>query len=220
MAIEDLGLTYVIDSGAVAITRQIGCGITVTRLYDVREICPDQFAAGSLENVIKRQSSGLWLDIDHEGGSVSHLKPGIMVIRQSPEVQDEIAEMLMRIREMKATNSNLPKFEDHLLTRYYRVDAKLAESLRKSLWKLVEVGQEDDPELKEIVVVASGDSEPPQATMVITHRRSVHRQIDKVIERLQSGDSPLGETENIGTEVFRQPHGENDPNMGFGGGFF
>ncbi len=238
-----MGLTTVTDNGVLLVTTEIKASeLLQAAVYDVRDLCRDESEADALISAMLEQTSGPWFNIDSEGGTILSPKPGIMVVRQTEDVLTEVRTLLERYREALRNSKPRIRGDqvndEEVITHFYKVDTEIAKSLSAGLWDLIPDSKEDKKaedakdlgkiqifpsrsvvrDAKGNVVVGGKQSSAtvmvvPQATMIITHRRRKHKEIQEVISRIENGDLPLFSAD--GTPIDYTPYGGGG---GYGGG--
>jgi len=97
-------------------------------VYDVRKIQdPSQ-----LFEAVPALTSGLWLERDGWGGTMSLTENGLLVVRQTEEIHREIASVLKTF-VAKGTNQTPHRVRRTLETRLYRLPSETAEDLQSAL---------------------------------------------------------------------------------------
>ncbi|MDA7504038.1 STN domain-containing protein [Planctomicrobium sp.] len=235
--LEPHNISYEEDNGIIWVGSWVGCPSLSTVIYDVDDICRDKIEADDLGKFLQKVTTGPWQEIDFDGGDIYFPRPRTMVIRQSKEVHQEIRDALKSFRTVRNSSSELPSNE--VVTRFYKLDTKFAEALKPILWELIPESKESiydetppglgkislipsspiyyDPQGNELAEDATPDDHAriaEQTTMVVTHRKRIHRHIEKLIERINAGDPPITPKDVP----------EEDPwgigGFGGGGGFF
>lgn len=213
-----------------------GCAALNAVIHDVSDICRDEIEADDLKQFIFQATSGPWLELDHDWGDIDFPRYQTMIIRTDRYTHQEVGELLEKYRVIHSSNSKLPS--DEFITRFYKVERGVAEALEPILWKLIPgaveeklFGPPENPgtislipsgpryfdhqgnELNDDVATEQHARLEEQTTMIITHRRHIHRHISKLIERIQSGDRPVG-------SVVEEVEFQWETEAAVGGGFF
>lgn len=239
-------LKTVVRDGVVLITSaHVAEEELKTAFYDVRDLCRDDAESEGLEYAIQQQTNVAWLETEGAGGSITFPKPGIMVVRQSVEGLSRVRLLLDAYRNALRVSKPRPKptedEADKVVTQFYRIDTQIAVSLIKELWNLIPEGKvaqnAEDKQLGLIQAMPSqsiirkatsttngkktGTDEAaaliPQTTLIITHKQKIHWEIQKLIQRIESGDPPLVDPSTKQTGGAKGGLGGGG---GFGGGFF
>jgi hypothetical protein len=236
--LADPGLKWILRDGVLWVTTADRAEEHhKTAVYDVRDLCRDEDESTELQSAILKQTSGPWEDVDGTGGTIAFARPGTMVVHHTEDVLREIRELLRRYRE--ALRASKPRDRDavdpqEVITRYYRVHERVADSLADSLPQLVlpeSWGGEgrailkvaSEPELRDasgriLRTAAEAQSNVeayvvPRAVLIIRQTRAAHDEIVEVIRRVEHGD-PLASSKEL------EGAGVQGGGGGFGGGFF
>lgn len=231
--------TWVVQNGVILITTKLAANDMIhTAVYDVRDLCRDENEAKALEEAMIDQTSGDW---EREGGfgTITFPKPGVMVIRQTMEVQREILELLTIYR--KALLASKPRKQEQedpnkIITHYYKMRAEMAASLIQLLPVLVEPDSwkndkariylvNSKPEILKINSQGKVDQstkkqgettqltfEAPQAVLLIKQTKKNHERINDIIKRVENGDGVFG------ARQFEGAAGGGGGGFGFGQG--
>ncbi len=236
LLLAELQLRPVLNDGVLWITHADDAEAElIAAVFDVRDLCRNDQESRALKSAIEQQTSPDSWDVLGGPGGIEFPRPGTMVVSQSESVLDEVAQLLEQYRQalLGSKQRDRDARDAEVLTRYYKMHAAMAQSLHTLLPHLVasdswaEPGRFGRPGT--ILMVDSGP-EPlsiagkpaansaadanligEQAVLVIRHTRAVHREIEAVIHRVESGDGPL-EIEDAGSM--------GGGMGGFGGGFF
>lgn len=238
-----LGLSWILRDGVMWITTvHEASKHAKTAVYDVRDLCRDADEANSLTEALLNKTGGPWEDVGGEGGTILSPKPGMLVIVATESAHREVLNLLETYR--KALRGSKPRKREaefdpnEVLTRYYRIDSRMADDLVKFLPVFVQretwaagPGKESSGTIAKVaggseVLDASGrtpvsgetsDSASKvsplvasRAVLIIKQTRAVHKEIADVIQRIEHGDKPLDE----------KPARGGAGGGGFGGGFF
>jgi len=214
--------TWVVQNGVILITTKLAANdIVHTAVYDVRDLCRDENEAKALEEAMLDQTSGDWEVSDGGLGTITFPKPGVMVVRQTMEVQREILELLTIYR--KALLASKPRKREQedpnkIITHYYKMRAEMAVSLIQLLPTLVEPDSwkndkariylvQSKPEILNINLLGKGKVdqsakkqdnttqltfEAPQAVLLIKQTKKNHERINDIIKRVENGDGVFG----------------------------
>lgn len=229
----ELHLTTVVENGTVLVTTKLAATYRLkTVVYNISDLCKSESENLGLMDAIQSQTSGLWMEIDQDGGDIVFPRYDVMVVRQTETVLAEVRTLLATYREAIKLSKPRQKKDDSndVITHYYKLDAAIADELWDSLWTLIPEGKveevEGQPEnLGRVLVFPSqatvkqaavGNSKAgqstadialiAQSTMIITHYKKIHMQIEELIRRIEAGDPP-----------FSTPYGPSGPTKGYGG---
>lgn len=116
LLLEPLGLAYVIEDGVLKITTQAKADEKMsTRVYPVGDLVHGDYT--SLMKIIQQSTSGKWIDLDQEGGSITPFRnTRSLVIRHTQKAHRETEGILAALRQSKklqrlssiATDQNEP----------------------------------------------------------------------------------------------------------------
>jgi hypothetical protein len=106
LLLDPLQLTYIIRDEVLIVTTQEGADkYLVTCVYNVQGLIDesDPKSMNSLIDAIERcVASDTWADISDKGvADAMPIKPGLLVVSQTPAVQDEVRGLLMKIRKVR-----------------------------------------------------------------------------------------------------------------------
>jgi len=156
-----------------------------------------------------------------------------MVVTATDRMHDTVIELLTMFREaLKNSKQRAEPGTDmnEVITHYYKMPSGVASDLVGALPTLVAPGTWADPPTNEqpgsVWMLTSKNEaiekkgEPttsePRSVLLIRQRRSVHKEIDKVLTRVLNGDPPLDGGFGPGSGSF----GGGGQGFGFGGGYF
>ncbi len=214
----DLDLTWILRDGVLWLTTPAAAkAFYKTAVYDVRDLCRDEAESEALIEAITSQAQpNSWDDV---GGSGSAMipKPGLLVVSNTESVQSEVLDLLETYRTALRSSRKRKRPEDdpnRIVTVYYRIHTGVAVDLLTLLPRLVRPKSwksEDKPNAAgEITLVHSAPdpsnigptvtttSETKQSARKLAIARSVliirqtpaaHEEIEKIIRRVQSGDT-------------------------------
>jgi hypothetical protein len=239
--LSDLSQTWILRDGVIWITSASeAAGQRKTAIYDVRDLCRDNDESEQLKITILKQTSSAWEENSGDGGAIVFAKAGTMVVQQTERGLNEVGKLLATYR--KALHESKRRDRDavdqkEVKTRYYRLDANIAENLVSALPQLVqpETWQTKAPEAVGTIVMLNSQPDildshghvlhdsgsggqakanafvAARSVLIIRQTREVHVEIAEVIMRIKNGDPE--ETEFI-------PGGMGGFGGGIGGGFF
>lgn len=106
LILEPLGLTSVNQDGVLKVTTQAKSDeMMTTRVYPVADLVSTPTAGESYTSLIvvfQQNTSGKWVDIDQEGGSVTPFPNAqAMVVRQTQKIHRQIEGILTALRKVK-----------------------------------------------------------------------------------------------------------------------
>jgi len=108
--LEPHGLTYVIEDEVMKVTTIAVANETrETRVYEVRQI--SHLEPHRLVEIIQKQTSGPWFELDGTGGSISAV-PGGLVVRHTQKMHREIRNLLKQLsRQPALSDDEMKRFE-------------------------------------------------------------------------------------------------------------
>ena len=231
-----LGLAWVVRDGVVWVTNRENVPALIA-VYDVRDLCRNIGESAGLKRAIVSQTvPESWSDGAGDG-TIFFPLPGTMVVQQPEELQNEVLELLenyrsaLRVSKRREQKKDDPK---EVLTRYYRMPSNIAVDLETRLPMLLKEGSWQDSsegeaseQIGKILRLNSRSDydnssaeaviEIPHSVLVITHRRYVHQEIARVLNRVNQGDHNYGEWNEGGGFG---GGGFGGGGSGFGGGYF
>ncbi len=174
-------LTVVFDYNRFIITTTQGCDIITTLIYDVSQI-PECSDREWLAKVLFESTSGQWEDVDGVGGTLDLIGTddlqiaGLLIVRQSEQVHEEIPEILAKLR------------------RPLEVPSKVIEPARsRSIYALPDLNAATDLQMTlPALIAAPGVAWPPGcivrvgSSLIVTQSEAVHRRIERLIEAMDT----------------------------------
>ncbi|MDX1966749.1 MAG: hypothetical protein SFV23_06215 [Planctomycetaceae bacterium] len=220
--LEGCGLRHSLSYGVLWISTQANLDeyrMHEISVFDVRDFCRTSEESQELAALLQEMTSGPWDDSSGTGGDVTFARPGVVVVRNSERVLDDVDQLLESFRKLHR-ESPPPDPEQEMLTRAYRVPSAAAHELAELLPDLVERHSwEVDASIRHPagirIVPTDGVAKPPtsvgtpieasaapagaltetrtenQSILVIRQTRAAHRDISEWLHRLQTGDPPL-----------------------------
>lgn len=175
-------LAAVIDDGAICITTNEQAQLRqLTVIYDVADLLRTSDDRDLLQSSIEEHTTGPWMNLAGEGGTISDLLGGLLVIRQTDSVHTEIALLLQEIRQARketakeAAAPRVTEFE----TRFHKAKTKdEAEALERLILTFVAPSTWD-------VSGGRGVLRTAEDRLIIQQSRAVHDQIDQFLREYQ-----------------------------------
>ncbi len=204
LLVSNLDLAWIMRDGVLWITTpEQEQRLLVVALYDVRDLCRNNNESDALLQAIQSQTDPeSWLDAGGEG-DVRFLRPGLMAVRHTEQVQASILKLLEAYRTALRGSKPRGRATDpstEMATKYYRMDSGVAQDLLAALPMLVapetwKANQADapgtifrltsPPETKDTHVLE-------RAVLVIHQSLAVHGKIAEVIQKVETGDAQIG----------------------------
>ena len=138
LVLEPLGLTAIVEDGFLVMTTIEEAELYLfAEVYDVRDLAERRLGGQNLLEAIVNETSGPWEDVDGTGGAIDVPVHGILLIRHTRPVHDEVAVLLRDLREHASKSESAPTSEPNAatppenadpsadLTRFYPVDPLL-----------------------------------------------------------------------------------------------
>jgi len=241
LLLADLPAAWVLQDGVLKVTtREVADDLMKTAIFDVRDLARDDAEANALIDAVQQQTEGPWQDIDGTGGEIASARPGTLVVQHNENRLGEVLNLLETYRA--ALRASRPRREaeedpDEFVTKYYRMDAEMANDLlivlptlvRPETWKSplhaeaqgsihkVSSGSELRVGLDGQMVAVGGNVKDAAlvvryAVLIVHQSRAAHEEIAEVIRRVEQGDA-------IDAEEFEGGFGGGGGG-GFGGGYF
>lgn len=98
----------------------------------------DEVGRQKIQNSLQEMTSGIWADIDGEGGELMTLEDGTLCVWQSYKVQREIERLLTLYRQSLQPKQERAANSNELVTKFYRVPMETALDLVQVLPEYVE----------------------------------------------------------------------------------
>lgn len=95
--------------------------------YEVSDLLDGTFDVESLSKILRENTSGEWVEVDGIGGYINHYR-GVLIVRQTDHVHDEIAHLLTVLRHPR-----VPSLRLHGLTDDYQNEQRLKQPITLSL---------------------------------------------------------------------------------------
>ncbi len=181
-------LTAVIDDGAICITIAERAHLRqVSAIYDIADLLHTTDDLSALQSTIQEGTSGSWQQLSGEGGTISDLLGGLLVIRQNEQVHTEIALLLHEIRQARKEaikDPPTPKATEQE-ARFHKAKSKEeAESLERLILTFVSPATWD-------VSGGRGVLRTAEDRLIIQQTKAVHDQIDQFLREYQQA-KPIG----------------------------
>lgn len=97
LILDPLNLTYVVENETLLITSQArSIEKLETQVYEIRKLTLAGMKPDQLISTIMHETTGLWLNLDGAGGTISAV-PGGLVVKQSQQMHREILAMLKQL---------------------------------------------------------------------------------------------------------------------------
>ncbi len=181
-------LTAIIDDGAIRITTVDQAHLRqVSVIYDIADLLHSTDDLSALQSAIQEGTSGPWQQLTGEGGTISDLLGGLLVIRQNKSVHTEVALLLHELRQARkeaVKDPPTPKTAD-LETRFHKAKSKdEAESLERLILTFVSPATWD-------VSGGRGVLRTAEDRLIIQQTKAVHDQIDLFLREYQQA-KPIG----------------------------
>jgi hypothetical protein len=224
--------TWAMRDGVLWITAQEKAEeILTTAVFDVRDLCRDDSESDALIEAIQNQTEGPWQDLDGIGGTMDNAKAGVLVVRQTEPLQQNVLELLQNYRTALLASKPRPRDvidPNEVVTRYYRVEAAMADDLANLMRQLVLPDSWRSDQLPEAAGTIQravsksdfvGDHVVAYSILIIRQTRAAHDEIAEFIGKIEGGDAPPATAAGIGTEAPAPAMG-GFGGGGFGGGYF
>ncbi len=188
--LDPLGLTALVEDGQLYVTTNIAAEERlVTAVYDVRDLDQNKYRGQVLTNLLTNETSGPWINIDGTGGSVAAPLDGLLVVRQTQKVRNQVAGILADLRkEIQKTPAAqaepAPPDPQKVTTKMYRMHfISDPESVQKALFALVEPkswsGQGGEGN---IVII--------DHTLIVKNKNAVQDEVEEFLKKLHKADQP------------------------------
>lgn len=235
-----LELDWILSDGVLWITSADRAERSLkAAVFDVRDLSRDAEESEALLEAVTAQTNGPWEDTDGIGGTIVFPQPGTMVVLHTERELDAVLRLLEDYRTaLRGSKRRTRTGEDpnEVVTRYYRLQARMAADVARTLplrvqpgtWKdddhpdamgtvlqLASASELRDAQGKEIVAAdeqrQAGRSAMvvDYAVLIVEHTRAAHHEIAQFLEKVERGDA----RETTFT-------GGGFGGGGFGGGFF
>lgn len=183
-------LTAVIDDGAICITTTEQASLRhLTVIYDVADLLRTNDDRDALQRSIQESTAGPWMELEGQGGTISNVLGGLLVIHHREQVHTEIALLLQELRQARkdtAKEAAAPKSTD-LETRFHKAKTKdEAEALERLILTFVAPTSWD-------VSGGRGVLRTAEDRIIIQQTKAVHDQIDQFLREYQQA-KPLGQS--------------------------
>ncbi len=214
MMLAPKGLTFYVDEGAVVVTTVEEADLKLfIVVHDVRDLAETGHSGRVLVETMMFNTTGPWEADEGEGGTISLPVPGMLVVRQTHAVHDEIVALLADLRQQIAKDAphttaigEPPKQDpNEVVTRFYRIgDSERAAAIEKAVVAMVAPASWNTRGGPGVVRVVG-------KTVIIQQTRAVHDEILRFHRDLK---------ENESFEPEETPRGKSGRGRFGGGGFF
>ncbi|MGH7199980.1 MAG: hypothetical protein ACREJB_05205, partial [Planctomycetaceae bacterium] len=183
--LEPLGVTALVDRGTLLITTKLAAEdeLLIT-LYNARDVIEEDDPS-ALVATLQQETSGPWIDTDGTGGTIGIPMPGILAIRQTEEVHEEIQSLLAAIRRMRDQTGAAKRRPDpnEFVTRFYPVlDEKTATDAIAAIQEMIapETWKGGDRVIRQV-----------GPTIIVKHTRSVQDEVKEFLDKLEISTQAL-----------------------------
>ena len=196
LILRRLGLTYVIQDEVLLITTpEAEEAELVLCVYDVRDLTGkheyDEGSDALVDTIVRCVEPTSWAENGGGDAEISFLEPGVLVVLQSSNRQQRIADLLDRIRsvprEQDGTAVNNSAAGDPVVTRYYRISPILLQDHPRVGSRLVELIAKLLPDVQWEGALEDGSSvliATLPDRIVVKHKRSVQAKVDRVLREM------------------------------------
>lgn len=184
------GLSAVIDDGAICITTSDLARLRqLTVIYDVADLLRTNDDRAALQRTLEEGTTGPWMQSAGEGGTISDLLGGLLIIRHSEHVHTEVALLLHQLRQAQKDTPQeaaATKATD-LETRFHKAKSKdEAEALERLILTFVAPATWDSSGGRGVLRTA-------EDRLIIQQTKAIHDQIDQFLREYQQA-KPLGQS--------------------------
>lgn len=222
---EPLGLAGLVEDGRLLVTSIIAAEERhFTKIHDIRDLYEAKHTGTALLDLLQQETSGPWGEIDGTGGWIDEPLNGLLVVRQTEGVHNEVEAVLADVRKQIAEDPKTveekkePPDPQAVSTKFYSLNqATDPEAVRQAILTLVEPktwaknGGEG-----EMVLIGY--------QLVVKHKNEVQAKVDEFLKDLNksvgsSMESGMGTGFTGGSGLWHQHTSPAQPNSS-GGGFF
>ena len=182
-------LSFELRQGTIVITTQAKQKERLhSVVYDLADLLQAGLSINELIRVLEESTSGRFLNRDGEGGVITEFPGGLLVIRQTADVQTEVAMLLHDLRQARREDKTPPQANPSKLeTRFHRAKSKAeAEALESLLMTFVAPTTWDSSGGRGVLRTA-------EDRLIIRQTKAVHDQIDRFLNEYQQA-KPIGAT--------------------------
>lgn len=157
-AIAGLQVHLIPRRGHLELTTQLSADeVLFTAVYHVGDICPGDYECEQLISTLQNETEGPWEEIEGVGGVIKFPHHKLLVIEQTVGNHLEVQQLLEGYRSLITyPDDYLPK----LITRYYKMDAEIADALVEMLPKKIDPLSWDPVTDREMAKIEYLPSEP------------------------------------------------------------
>ncbi len=144
IAFTPLDIVGIVEDGDLFVTTKIAADDRLfTKIHDIRDLNGAQIKGESLLSLLESETSGPWTNIDGTGGLSAEPLNGLLVIRQTERVHNEVEAVLADLRKQMAEAPKPKKAEPEdpqaVSTKFYALEASTdPESVQQAILTLVE----------------------------------------------------------------------------------
>ncbi len=186
--LETLGLCFLIEDGWLYVTTIIAAEERLyTRIHDARDLDQAGKSGSELVDLLQQETSGPWIDIDGTGGAAQSPLPGLLILRQTHKVQDEVAQVLSDLRKeiAKAPKEEVkPEDPNAMVLKFYSVVAfNDPSAVSKAVQMFVEPDSWKQDGKHGVMMIVDQQ-------LLIKHRPAVHKKVQDFLDNLNQAKFP------------------------------
>lgn len=188
LMLEPLTLTFRPLEGAILITTETHAAETLRpTVYNTADLTAAGVSGRRLIQGLHEGTSGEWVTLHGVGGTLSEPFPGALIVRQTWQVQNEVAQLLAGLRETQAqmpAAATEPADSDAPVTQFYRLQKPgSAAAVQAALTDMVAPGQWTSKE-------GSGRIHAIGDTLIIRQPPKVQVEVREFLDALYYWDNP------------------------------
>jgi hypothetical protein len=185
-----MGLTGIVDDGRLLVTTLIAADdILYATIHDTRDLVDEKYTGTGLIDLLQNETSGPWQKMDGTGGTTDQPLDGMLVLRQTERVHNEVAAILADLRKEIADSSKPEKKEpadpQAVTTKFYPLNANSdMPAIQQAIITLVEPNSwSKNAGEGEIVIINS--------QLVVKTKNEIQTQVKDFLKELEKANAPF-----------------------------
>jgi hypothetical protein len=190
VCLEPMGLTGIVDDGRLLVTTLIAADdILYATIHDTRDLVDEKYTGMGLIDLLQNETSGPWQKMDGTGGTTDQPLDGMLVLRQTERVHNEVAAILADLRKEIANSPKPEKKEpadpQAVTTKFYPLNANSdMPAIQQAIITLVEPNSwSKNAGEGEIVIINS--------QLVVKTKNEIQTQVKDFLKELEKANAPF-----------------------------
>ncbi len=184
VVLKPLGLTGIVEDGRLVVTTSVAADERLfTKIHDIRDLSEAGYSVFDLIKSLEMETFGPWLMMDGTGGAMFEPLDGLLGVRQTEKVHNEVAAILADLRKQIADSPNKPAKQDApdpqaVSTKFYLLNNATDKlTIRQAILALIEPKSwSNNGGEGEIVLIDN--------QLVVKTRNEIQTQVEKFLQDL------------------------------------